>query len=160
MVSQLNQDQAGKTEFQPSLLRISKVLKTMRLVWSSHHFPGKRGNIQTDPVKVRLWLRLHYHNKLHTFSPLEMINHGLLDPIPLFVKPEGHGPKKQLFKRWRLIWNISQADISIEMFLTKSVNKSMISDIKTENSTRRQKDAGTTTTVSTDLDRRSRCSNL
>ena len=109
--------------------------------WSTHYFGGKRGNIQKDEdaiarlimlVKTRLWLRLHYHNSLHTMSPTELVDKGLIDPVPLFVKGEGHPLKKQLTKRWRLIWNVSQLDISIEMFICKTFNKTSIVGYQTD----------------------------
>lgn len=77
-------------------------------------------------VKVRLWLRVFYHHELHTKSPRELVDLGLMDPVPLFVKNEGHGEKKQKTKRWRLIWNASQIDTSIEMYLHQSFNKTLI----------------------------------
>ena len=41
---------------------------------------------------------------------------GLMDPASIFVKQEGHGAEKQLTKRWRLIWNISEPDGLLDFY--------------------------------------------
>lgn len=103
--------------------------------WSTHYFKGTRGVIQKSSweveelikiVKVRLWLRCHVHHLLPKMTPEQMICHGLMDPVPMFVKGEGHAAKKQTSKRWRLIWNVSQVDTSIEICNNKTFDKSLI----------------------------------
>ncbi len=91
--------------------------------WTSHLFPGTRGNIQKDIMKrntvvrltkFRMALRFSLANSLHSLSPAEMVRAGLRDPCMAFIKPEGHPVRKRETKTWRLIWVVSELDRLID----------------------------------------------
>ena len=87
--------------------------------YSSHYFPGLRGNIQKSNekvaelvtiTKIRLALRLAYSSRVHDMSPEELVSLGLIDPVQIFIKDEGHHGSKVDSQRWRLIWNVGEPD--------------------------------------------------
>ena len=87
--------------------------------YSAFKFPGTRGNIQRSEskiqemieiTKVRLALRLAYAERLHDLNPWDFVKEGLIDPVVVFVKEEGHAGDKLQSQRWRLIWNVGEPD--------------------------------------------------
>ena len=99
-----------------------QTLEDKAIGWSFHRFRGKGGVIQTDPEKIEEVAEGFLLHEFHQKTPDEMVDLGLMDPVPLFVKNDGHPAKKQEIKRWRLIWNVSQIDTSIEMYLRTTLN--------------------------------------
>ena len=87
--------------------------------YTAFYIPGTRANIQKDPervdkivriAKIRLALRVANAHRLHRMNPWDMVVEGLVDPVLLFIKEEGHGVAKAAENRWRLIWNVSEPD--------------------------------------------------
>lgn len=60
------------------------------------------------------------------WDPRALIDHGLCDPIRLFVKNEPHSKEKANEKRWRLISSVSIVDELIERFLCSPQNEKEI----------------------------------
>lgn len=73
--------------------------------FSSRYFGPKRNDIKHDPeiCKIRLLLRYVFARHLAEARPGDFAACGLMDPIQLFIKTEGHCAKKRAAQRWRLI---------------------------------------------------------
>lgn len=61
-------------------------------------------------------------NELSQLSPVELVQHGLCDPIKLFVKGEGHDNEKLLTGRVRLISSVALVDQVVERVLSTTQN--------------------------------------
>ena len=62
-------------------------------------------------------MRACYAALLHLLNPMTIVRRHLMDPVPIFVKAEGHDEGKVTSKRWRLIWNVSEPDRLINCLL-------------------------------------------
>lgn len=77
-------------------------------------------------VTARLALRVAAGDKIHHYTPEEMVSLGLKDPEVLQIKEEPHKKKKISKKRWRLIWLSSVVDVVTQMVTHFSQNKADI----------------------------------
>lgn len=77
-------------------------------------------------VTARLALRVAAGDKIHHYTPEEMIDLGLKDPEVLQIKEEPHKKKKIANRRWRLIWLSSVVDVVTQMVTHFAQNKADI----------------------------------
>lgn len=100
--------------------------------FSAMYLPGQKQAWKDDPdqlkymVTARLALRVAAGDKIHHYTPEEMIAHGLKDPEVLQIKEEPHKKKKAVNKRWRLIWLSSVVDVVVQMVSHFTQNKADI----------------------------------
>jgi len=109
--------------FLDSRVGVSKVVDTLdgskSAGWSALYLRGQKSVWQTESGKqelsyltrCRIILRLLWGRKaMHDMTPLEMVEHGLKDPLWAHIKTEPHPPHKANEKRWRIIWASSVLD--------------------------------------------------
>lgn len=68
--------------------------------------------------------------EVDSMTPQELVEHGLTDPVRVFVKNELHSTRKRDQERWRLIFAVSFVDQIIERLLCNDQNKREISTWK------------------------------
>lgn len=82
----------------------------------------KHGDFIWDAVAERLSLWEKHADDIKSFSPQELIENGLVDPVKVFIKGEPHKISKIKEKRLRIIASVSLVDQIIERLLHRVQN--------------------------------------
>lgn len=76
---------------------------------------------------ARLSLIVHFSTEeIEAMSAVDRINHGLCDPVKVFIKQELHSKSKAQDKRWRIIASVSLIDQLVQRILYTRQNETEI----------------------------------